>query len=247
MINDEKMYTFDARIRFSECDHNRILTYESLIDYFQDCSMFHAEDSGIGFVHMESIHTAWLLNSWQIIFNELPKFSEKVTVGTICHEVKGFLGKRNYFMEGADGKLFAYANTFWSYMDMEKMVPVKVPQYMIDAYGVGKPLDMEYAGRKIRLPDRDPDEVKPQITVKEENLDTNNHVNNAQYIRMALNNLPKSLIIRQIRVEYKDQAHLGDVITPVLFVDKAETGKIFTVSLNDKTGNGYSTVEVITK
>ena len=32
------MYTFDSRIRYSECDSEGFLTMESLLDYFQDCT-----------------------------------------------------------------------------------------------------------------------------------------------------------------------------------------------------------------
>ena len=216
MIYDDKMYTFDARIRFSECDKDRILTYESLIDYFQDCSMFHAEDVGFGFDYMKPINTAWIVNSWQIVFNELPVFKEKVTVGTIAHSIKGFLGQRNYFMQN-ESKVFAYANSVWSYMDMNRMVPVKVSQEMKDAYGIGSAIEMDYAGRKIAIPDISPENVMPEIIIGEENLDTNGHVNNAQYIRMALKALKKGLGIKQLRVEYNKQAYLGDIIIPNIY------------------------------
>ncbi len=239
----ENAYTFDSRVRFSECDHTLTLTYESLIDYFQDCSMFHAEDAGFGFKRLASEKKAWLVNSWQIIFNKLPKFQDKIRIGTICHEVKGFLGKRNYFMETTEGDFYAYANTFWSYMDMEKMVPTRAPKEMIEAYRVGKCLDMDYADRKIKLPQ----DITPQnlgiITIVEENIDTNEHVNNAQYIKMALRKLPGSLNIRQIRVEYRDQAHLGDEIIPCLYHSDGEDTYI--IYLNNKTDSRvYCVVEV---
>ena len=42
------MYTFDSRVRYSETDSGGKLTMASLINYFQDCSTFQAEELGVG-------------------------------------------------------------------------------------------------------------------------------------------------------------------------------------------------------
>ena len=34
------MYTFDGRVRYSEVGEDGLLTMQSLLDYFQDCSTF---------------------------------------------------------------------------------------------------------------------------------------------------------------------------------------------------------------
>ena len=59
------MYTFDARIRYSEADCENKLTLGSLLDYFQDCSTFHSEDIGLGVRYLQERHQVWLLSSWQ--------------------------------------------------------------------------------------------------------------------------------------------------------------------------------------
>ena len=45
---EEKMYTFDSRVRYSEIDHTGNMTLPALINYFQDCSTFQSEDIGLG-------------------------------------------------------------------------------------------------------------------------------------------------------------------------------------------------------
>ena len=35
------MYSFDSRIRYSECDETARLDYVALVNYLQDCSTFH--------------------------------------------------------------------------------------------------------------------------------------------------------------------------------------------------------------
>ena len=60
------MYTFDARIRYSEGDCENRLTMNSLLNYFQDCSTFQAEDLGLGVRYMLDRGLVWALSSWQI-------------------------------------------------------------------------------------------------------------------------------------------------------------------------------------
>ena len=92
-------------------------------------------------------------------------------------------------------------------MDTERLRPVKANQKMLDTYGVEEPLKMDYAPRKVREPqDMVPGE---RFEVVRYHLDTNHHVNNGQYISMAQESLPEGFPIREIRVEYKKQAHLA--------------------------------------
>ena len=57
--------------------------------------------------------------------------------------------------------------------------------------------------------------------------DSNNHVNNGQYIQMALDYLPDGFDLRETRVEYREQTFLGDVIHPLVVREE----EIVTVSL----------------
>jgi acyl-ACP thioesterase len=53
--------------------------------------------------------------------------------------------------------------------------------------------------------------------VSEQHLDTNRHVNNAQYVLMAidaLSELGRSIDLGRLTVQYRSMALLGDVIVP---------------------------------
>ena len=61
------MYTFTSRVRFSETDENGKLSLAGIMNYLQDCSVFHSEDVGNGTDVLKKRDRVWLLNSWQII------------------------------------------------------------------------------------------------------------------------------------------------------------------------------------
>lgn len=233
------MYTFESRIRYSEVGTDGNLTLESLLDYFQDASTFHSEDIGLGMDYLEQKHMAWVLSSWQIVVERYPHLSERVITGTSPYDFKGFVGYRNFLMETESGERLACANSIWSLMDLDKGMPAKPPAEMLEGYVLSEKLDMDYAPRKISV--REGGRIMESIKVRAHHLDTNGHVNNGQYVRIAMDYVPDDLNIRQMRAEYKKSAILDDVIYPVV-VDSKEQNR-YTISLNGEDGKPYSIVE----
>ncbi|MBD5450076.1 MAG: acyl-[acyl-carrier-protein] thioesterase [Lachnospiraceae bacterium] len=234
------MYTFDSRVRYSEVGVDGNMTLESLLDYFQDCSTFHSEDIGLGVDYFNELNQVWLLSAWQICVNRYPHLCERIVIGTSPYDFRGFIGCRNFEMKTESGEVLAYANSIWSLMDVGKMTPAKPNEKMLKGYVLEDKYPMEYAPRKINVPANGQD-MEP-FTVKAHHLDTNNHVNNGQYVRMAMEYIPKDFIVKQLRVEYKSQAILGDVICPVAVAN--EDGTLYTVTLNKEDGKPYCIVEM---
>ena len=235
------MYTFNSRVRYSEVDSNARLTLDGIINYMQDCTNFQSEDLGVGLEFHKEKKLAWILNSWQIVIDEYPKMGENITIGTQSFGYEKMFGHRNFLITKEDGTRVAIANSLWVLMDLKKNRPMIVTPEIGDVYGKHKPLEMEYAPRKIKMPEN---VVKGrEFVVQESQLDTNHHVNNCQYICMAEDFLPEKFKVYQMRAEYKMQAKLGDMICPKT---KVESGKVV-VSLDDEKGKPYAIVELAEK
>ncbi len=231
------MYSFDSRIRYSECDKDCKLNPEALMNYFQDASTFQSEDLGVGFSYLIPRNLVWVLVSWQIVVYRYPALGEEVETGTLPYDFKGFIGYRNFFMKTKSGEMLAQANSVWSLLNFDSMKPAMPPADMLEKYPVEPRLDMDYAGRKITM--EDGGVLDTPIVVQRQHLDSNNHVNNSQYVNMAMNYLPEGFEIGQLRVEYKKQAHLNDVLIPyVLTADD-----VVKVSLRGEDTSVYVNVE----
>ena len=237
-------YEYGTRIGFSRCDVNNVLSITSLIDAFQDASIFQSEDAGVGFDVLREHDLLWVLNYWEIEIDRLPKLCERVTVGTYPYDFKSFMGYRNFYLKDEAGNYMVKANTTWTMVDTNKMTPVKTPDFIINAYTPGPKLDMTYSQRKILLPDKEGVSITEAETrtVELHHLDGNMHVNNCQYINFALTAAGEDVNIRSLRADYRMQAHHKDKIYPVVY--KEEEG--FTVALNDKEGKPYSVIKVVT-
>lgn len=233
------MYTFDSRIRYSETDFAGKLSMASLINYFQDASTFQSEDIGMGTGHLKENHLAWVLSAWQIVVERYPNYCEHVTIGTMPYDMKGFLGYRNFCMMDKAGNYIAKANSLWSLLNTDTGRPVSVPEDMLAAYPLEEKLEMEYAPRRIAVPEGGG--RKEPVVVKKHHLDTNHHVNNQQFIAIAMEYLEEDFVVGQIRAEYKMQAFLDDVLIPYVVREDDKT----VVALEDEKGSPYVIVECV--
>ena len=240
----DKMYTFESRIRYSEINEDEYLSMEGLIDYFQDCSTFQSEDLGIGIDYLKGMDLAWIVNYWQIDVSRYPRLGEQVVIGTSPYQLRGFMGLRNFMMETAEGERLVNANSVWSLFNMKKMVPARIMPEIMDKYTLCEPFDMDYTPRKIQVPGEEKwlsVREKPPMTVQEHHLDTNHHVNNVQYVRLALSTLPEGQVIKRLRIMYQKQARLGDQMLPRALKTSENTWLIL---LSGRDGGPFCTTEV---
>lgn len=117
--------------------------------------------------------------------------------------------------------------------------PARPTPEMIERYVLSPKREMEYADRRIRFEGQGM--PQPKVTVMAHHLDTNLHVNNGQYVRIAMDYLPVDFVIGQLRAEYKMQAVLGTEFYPLLFENREKTG----VSLQNAEGAVYCNVEFL--
>ena len=95
--------------------------------------------------------------------------------------------------------------------------------------------------RKQKAKDEEGGETSRDLVVLSHHLDTNQHMNNAQYVHFAVMYLPAEAEIRELRVEYKKQAMLGDHIKPVIYHTADD---VVLVSMNGEDGKPYAVVEM---
>lgn len=237
------MYTFESRVRYSEVNSEGQMTLPALLDYLQDCCTFQSEDLGIGVEYLAKEQMAWVLSSWEVEILECPKMGERIRVNTWPYDFKGFYGSRNFTIEGEAGNILARANSLWVFMDMTKMRPARITEYVQQIYAkeLGEPLPGEWSDRKIAVPEGGV--TKEPVQVAGFFIDTNHHMNNGKYILVAEEYLPEGFAAAGLRAEYKKAAVLGDVLYPSVVNEEKQV----TVSLKDEFGKAYAVVQFLRK
>ena len=237
---DPAAFEFAAPVRYSETTHDGTMSLPALIDIFQDCSIFHSEKIGYGPALLKAEHKAWVLTHWHIEVDRYPKLAEQVTVGTFASSFKTVSAGRDFYLRDPEGTVIARAHSTWGFMDLAAGKPVRPTADHVAAYSLGAPLEMPEESRKIALPAADDLRACDPITVRRDLIDTNEHMNNSQYVRIALGVLPDEMQPHRVRVDYRRSAVLGDVICPHVAIDPDRT----VVLLADEDGDAYGVVEL---
>ena len=235
------MYSYNTRVRYSEVGEKRDATLLSIINWFQDCCTFEAEDRGVGVDWLRSRQSAWMLTGWQIKINRRPRYCENIKVTTWACGFRYFIGLRNFTIEDIEtGELLIYAYSEWAYVNTAAGIPEKnIPSEEFDAYGIADPLDKDFEKGKLRAPDDSKLVPCEPITVTEQYIDTNHHVNNGQYIAIAMTALPEEYRMRadkltSFRAEYKIQSVKGDILYPFFAADEEDKPIVVLKDAEDK-------------
>lgn len=233
------MYQLKSKVRYSEAITGSRMSYHALFNYLQDTSTLHSEELGEKGSDLLKEDMAWILSFWQVCIDEMPMLSDDITVSTWPYSTKGLFGLRNYCVEDGAGKMIAKANSIWILIQASTGRPIRIPDEVSSHYPDEPKLEMDYCDRKIALPEEY--EEKEGIVVPKYFIDTNNHVNNAKYIMIAEQYLPEEFAVKEIRVEYKLAAVLGDLIIPRVTISEDAV----TVALVTSGGQLYATVQFL--
>ncbi len=212
------MYSFKSRIRYSEVNAQKELDIPGIINYFQDCSTFHSEHLGIGLEYLEKQNKVWMITNWHLKIVRFPYLGEEITINTWPTSFNAMFGYRSFTMTDSNGELIAAANSIWVLMDMIKQRPIRTNSIEIEKYQLEEAFPMEESPRKLEVLS-EYTEGEP-FQVFRNNLDTNLHVNNGQYVKMATEYLPADFTVEEVLVEYKKSALLGDTIYPKVSLSK---------------------------
>ncbi|MBQ9057945.1 MAG: hypothetical protein IJ125_02045 [Atopobiaceae bacterium] len=230
------MYSLDGRVRFSETTEDGNLSYLGLINYFQDCSSAHSEARGNGPEYVRQTGHAWMLASWLIEVKRLPRFNEDISVTTWPTGFKGLRAWRNFTICNASGQQLCRANSSWFMFDLHENRIMHPTEQEIDPYkdDIAEALDMPELSKRIR-PYGEGRRTEP-ILVTHAMIDSNHHMNNAQYLSVCLAALEDEgyhvpcLPVR-FELQFRKAAHRGDHIVPVVYAQ--ETPWVVTIEDSD--------------
>lgn len=232
------MYEMESKVSFSNSDVNLELSLDGLVDYFQDCAIFDSAKGKATVEYLYERNMAWLLSSWNICIDRMPRMDEEIVVSTIPYEFRGFFGYRNYLLKNKEGDVLVRADSMWSLIDIKELKPTRVTDELIKAYELGDKIEMNYKPRKIKL--LGAGEKKEGIKIRKSQIDSNKHLNNAEYVSICLDFIPDDKKVKELRVEYKNAVYLNEIIYPVVY----EQDGIIQISLNDENNSTRAVVEI---
>ncbi len=224
------MYSLKYKVTTSTCDSEGRLKLYSALQMMQDCSeMWIDSEPGVK-EYFAAQNMAQLLASRQVEIIRVPEYKEELTVTTSVYGMKPMFGFRNTYIYDAEGKPCYKTWSMGAFVDKANGKLKRVDDATIASMTLEPQLEMNYGDRRIILP-REGGEAQESYKVLRADIDYNKHMNNANYVRIAMELLPKGFEVKCLRVEYRVAAKLGDVLVPVVY--KVEGRFIVAISVGD--------------
>ncbi len=221
-----------------DVDSNGRLSLPSLFARFQEIAGLHATHLGIGFEELRKLDVAWMLSRIKVRIESLPTWWETVTLRTWPKGVDRLFALRDFKVTSHHGKVLAVATTCWLLVELEKGRPRRIESLNVDLQFPGA----DHAIREI--PDKIvvPQELKPvyEKQILFSDLDVNEHVNNAQYVRWAMDCYDPEVLrakkVKSIQLNYLGQARYGDRVEILSATTEEASHTAYIEGVNTKNG-----------
>lgn len=222
------MYSLKNKVTISACDSEGCLKLYSALQMMQDCSeLWIDSEPGVKQYFTEQNMTQ-LLVFREVEIVRVPRYKEELTVSTSVYDMKPMFGFRNTFIYDADGNPCYRTWSMGAFVDKSTGRLKRIGEATLKTINLEPQLAMRYGDRRIAVPKEGGVQCEP-IRVLKGDIDYNRHVNNANYIRMAMELLRDDFSVGALRVDYKVATKRGDVLVPTLY-DSGDTAcVVFTV------------------
>ncbi|MBO4529183.1 MAG: hypothetical protein J5767_00945 [Paludibacteraceae bacterium] len=208
------MFRLDYRVTTSCCDEEGKLKLYSALQMMQDCSEMWIDTEPTVANYFKRENMAQLLASRQVEIIRVPSYKEELHVETSVWEMKSMFGFRNTFIYDANNQPCYRTWSQGAFVDKATGRLAKVADEVIASMNLEARREMNYMERRIVLPQEAVITEHEPIPVLRNDIDYNHHMNNANYVRIAMELLPKDFPVKNLRVEFKIAAKMGEELTP---------------------------------
>ena len=202
----------NVKIRYSEMDCNLVLKPAALLMFLQDLASDNAEALNFGYSYIIKHNLAWFLLKYRIEFDEYPCGLYDLTIRTKPRGYNKLFAFRDFEILH-DNKRISRATSTWALVDLNTKGMANVSEAL-----QSNPYMTLYEKReddlvyeKIKLPEVF--DIEKIFEIRFDDLDVNQHVNNANYIVWAFEALDfefrKSHKIKTLDMMFKKEITYG--------------------------------------
>ena len=206
-------YRKQYHIKSYEVDCHGFLRIVSLMNFLQEAAVESADALGFGFEKCRDKGVVWVGSNYLIKISRLPKINEHIIIDTWPAEGKLWGAIRNFTIKDEEDNIIVRATSQWVLIDFARRRPVMLNKYFPE-YNFLDEKVMDDDFHKLSQVEN-PDTIK-DILVRYDDIDINNHVNNAVYPLWASEGLEPDYRMKhipsEIEVCFKKEALFGEKI-----------------------------------
>src|SRR5574344_688259 len=201
-------------IKIFECDLRESLKISILMNLFQGAAEENIDKLGIGYDYLKENSLGWVALNYHINILKMHLRDDTLIIKIWPNDKHSIYEIRDFLFTNDKNEILVQATSRWTLINLEKRQPVAFSKYLPEFTSVDKSAfnsDFE----KITPPTKI--DLEKNYTVNFDDLDVNNHVNNAIYSIWSSNAVPSEFHkyneIQQLEINFKQEAILDDNIT----------------------------------
>lgn len=235
----------EYEIKFSEINYNNELKETVFLNFLQDAAATNAEDNGFGYSFISKKNWAWFLLKYHLKINKWPKKPQKLTVKTWPKGISKISCLRDFEIYDEQDTKIAVASSSWALLDIETKKLIS-PKNAFESIPLEDYTALETKFPKIEVVESS--DLQKTFDIEYNDIDINQHVNNANYLDWALETLDFNFRtqneIKEIQIHYKKEIKYGNkVVSEVQFTDD-DTTTLHSIK-NSNTGEELCLIKII--
>lgn len=212
-VNGRQMQkiSLSYHIKSYECDRNGDLRLLTLMNILQDVADTHASALDMGIEHCLKHGLAWVGSNYHLKIERMPKWHEKIEVTSWPAVEKKLSAIRDFVITDAADKPIVVASSQWVLVDVTRKKPVSLRENL-PLYAVID--ERALFSNFVKIADVEKVDTAKEFDVLYDDIDVNNHVNNAVYPLWATESLERNFrqnhTPEEIEIAFKKEGLYGE-------------------------------------
>lgn len=220
----------EYQLKYYEMDFRMVLKTSALMNFLQDMATINAEMLGFGYSFTYPKNYGWFLIKYHMEFDDYPQELDEIIIKTEARGLSKILAFRDFEIWSKDNKKrLGRVASNWMMIDLntKNILPLaKVVDFM-PAFEK-RETDLQF--QKISAPQRV--DFEKIFEIRYDDIDVNQHVNNANYIVWAFEALPYDFKsqhkLKTLDIVYKKEIAFGNNV--VSQVEQCNDNSIITTT-----------------
>lgn len=230
----ENIFEYDFEVQYADIDSHNHLTDYAILKYLQEIACLHAASLGHGLYDTPHTRTVWLILYWKMQIISRPSWRDTLHIKTWPSKIDVASCYRDFEIFNKDGERIGIATSKWVLFNIDTHKICRLTPEIQNAFSPVCRRVFENEIEKLKEPNTF--NLETNYTILKRDIDTNQHVNNLNYIYFAYEALPVEVFENanfcNIDIMYKKQCLLGDEI--VCFYTKVTNNEhIVTIKSKD--------------
>lgn len=226
-------------VKSYDVDFKNRLKINQLFNYMQESAGNHAEHLGWGYRDIVKNSLIWVLSRVKVRMDEYPSWGSIIKIETWPKDTYRLFATRDFIFSNENGRQIGAATTVWLLLDINTMRPQRVQNVQElylenrDRHGLNETLEkLPREGAFVKTFER---------TVSYNDIDVNNHVNNARYVDWILECFSADALsdrhISSLQLNYLSEAKSDETILISMY-SNSSNNSFFLEGTNGASGSG---------